>query len=101
MSRKKFTAALATLIVAGTAIVSSSVPAQAATCQRLDGINRTAHYAATQDGNGACGTVGVQHGFGVSGLSSTIWTGWTYHSTIAATSAQPTIQGSHHSNSAG
>lgn len=98
MSRKKFTAALAALLVAGGAIVSSSLPAQAATCQRGDGINTAVHYAWTQDMNGGCGTVGAQHGFGVSGSSSTIWTGWTYHSTIASTSAQATIQGSHHSH---
>ena len=101
MSRKKLPAALATLIVAGTAIVSASVPAQAASCSRMDGRNYVAHYAFTGDSNGLCGTVGVRHGFSVSGLSSTIWTGWIYHSTFTATSSQATIQGSYHSNSAG
>lgn len=101
MSRRKLTATLTTLVITGTALMSGSMPAQAAACAQTNGQNWVAHYAWTEDVNGACGTVGAQHGFSVSGASSTIWTGWTYHSTVAATSAQATIQGSRHSHSAG
>lgn len=100
MSGRKLTAALTALVITGTALMSASMPAQGAVCVRDDKLYVARNYATTQDVNGACGTVGVQHGFSVSGISSTIWTGWTYHSTLAATSAQATIQGSHHKDNA-
>jgi hypothetical protein len=91
---------IAAALVAMMAIPLAASSASAAGCGiaafRQLGANG---YARTTDLNGQCSTVGAQAGFSTPGISSTIWTSWTYGADVAQTPRVSNLVGSNHSGS--
>ncbi|GHS85752.1 hypothetical protein AGMMS50218_04040 [Actinomycetota bacterium] len=93
------------LLIGATIATVLAVPlfatsASAAGCIRTDYAKfGTNGYARTTDANGQCSQVGAQAGFSTPGISSTIWTGWTYGADVAQSPTVSNLVAHNHSGS--